>query len=129
MRTILVGAVGLILAALLASCTERSGLDRDARPTVEPARPRASAKLDREESLRRTEAVRRAVEELATRGVKTDDYLMNLIDEGETYKVSFVKSSGRRLKAELSVTLRQEDFEVLSVEGLGAEPEGDSGQR
>ncbi len=55
--------------------------------------------------------------ELATRGVKTNDYLMNLIVEGDAYKVSFVKHSGRRLESEISVRLRREDFEILSVEG------------
>ena len=74
---------------------------------------------DREERQRRSEAVRRAAEELAVRGVRTQDYLMNLIVEDDAYRVAFVRREGARLHTELRVSLRRDDFEVLSIDGLG----------
>jgi hypothetical protein len=69
-----------------------------------------------EEQRRRAEAVRRAAEELAVRGVDTNGYLMNLIAEGETYRVAFVRHSGSDLRSEITVRVRRDDFEIVSVE-------------
>lgn len=126
-RALIIGTLCLTLCGCPAAhddVEDRSGR-REQPATRDEARvePVGRAKVDREESLRRTEAVRRAVEELSTRGVKTDGYLMNLITGEGTYKISFVKQSGRHLKSEIAVTLRSEDFEILSIEGAGV-PDG-----
>lgn len=73
--------------------------------------------VDRDEQRRRSEAVRRAAEELAVRGVRTDGYLMNLIAEGDTYQVAFVRKRGRDLRREITVHLRRTDFEIISIDG------------
>jgi len=110
-------------AALLGSaCPRSAGGRRDGDGSVDtgPRRPeREPAKIpDREESQRRQEAVRRAVEEVALRGVDTREYLINLIVEGDSYRVAFVKRSGANLEAEVRVKVRREDFEILSIEGI-----------
>jgi hypothetical protein len=71
---------------------------------------------DEEEQRRRAEAVRRAAEELASRGVKTQDYLINLIVEDDAYRVSFVRRTGGELRSEKTVRVRRQDFEILSIQ-------------
>lgn len=107
-----------------------SACDRGTAPAAEAPQPREgdaglarpapeAARLpDRDEQQRRAEAVRRAAEELALRGVDTREYLMNLVVEDDTYRVAFVRRAGRTLDAQLRVRIRQADFEVLSVEGV-----------
>lgn len=98
---------------------ERGGGDGAGQGSAAEARPqkRLQEKVNREEQMRRAEAVRRASEELAARGVKTEGYLINLIVEDDSYKVSFVKHSRGKLRRELSVEMRREDFEILKVQG------------
>ena len=88
-----------------------SGLAKKRLPTDPEERRRLA-----EEQRRRAEAVRRASIELATRGIQTDGYLMNLIAEDEVYRVAFVKQAGRDLRAEITVRIRQSDFEILGVD-------------
>lgn len=109
---------------------EQPGADAGATARQEP-RKRSAPMADRDEQLRRTEAVRRASEELYARGIKTDDYLINLIVEEKIYKISYVKHEGGKLRRELSVDLRRDDFEVLSVEGVRVPHDegGDEGPR
>jgi hypothetical protein len=74
---------------------------------------------DPDEQRRRSEAVRRAAEEMATRGVPTQDFLLNLIADEEVYTVAFVSKHGRSLRSEITVRMRREDFEILEVAGPG----------
>ena len=130
-RWIVIGLIGLVVVACTASEGSRETPAEPPERVAEPPRKAppsepGKAKVDREESMRRTEAVRRAMIELASRGVKTNDYLMNLIVEDDAYKVSFVKHNGRRLESEISVRVRKNDFEILGVKGAG-EGEGEDG--
>ena len=58
---------------------------------------------------------------MASRGIRTDEYLLNLIADEEVYRVAFVKRSGRDLRAEITVRVRREDFEILGAEGPALE--------
>jgi len=78
---------------------------------------------DPEEQRRRAEAVRRAAEELSVRGIDTSGYLMNLIVEGDDYRVAFVKQAGRSLRSEITVKVRRDNFDIVSVDG--PEPTGE----
>ena len=124
----LASSILFILFLLLPACgrsveegrapQDRQPLEADRERPAQPAKARPRIP-DREEQQRRSEAVRRAAEELALRGVDTTDYLMNLVAEEDAYRVAFVKRSGRRLKAQIRVQVRREDFEILSIDGLG----------
>jgi len=110
------------IAVLLVACSQER--EHQAPPTVERrdpaavARERPAAAPDAEERRRRGEAVRRATEELGLRGVNTTEFLMNLGIEGDQYRVAFVRRNDSKLRAEVTVMVRQADFEILSVSGL-----------
>ncbi len=130
-----IAAVILVSFLALSGCSRAVDLQDSGSSSASPAadsRP-SRAKVarhlptsDPEERRRRSEAVRRAAEELATRGVVTNDYLMNLIADEEVYTVSFVSKHGRSLHTEISVRIRRENFDVLSVEGSGLDGSGAS---
>lgn len=77
---------------------------------------------DPEEQRRRSEAVRRAAEELASRGIDTRELLINLIVEDDAFRVAFVEHAGGRLETQHTVRVRRRDFEILSIEPDVAAP-------
>jgi len=114
-----------LVVVALAGCPGRGATpqtdDAGGRAATEPAVERDAPEPhplppDAEEQQRRAEAVRRAAEELVTRGVDTREYLINLIVEGDVYRVSFVRRTGATLDREMSVRVRRQNFEILSVE-------------
>lgn len=116
----------LVIVVVLASCGDQEHLEGELETAVQPETtkaPRAAppprsppTPPSAEEQRRRAEAVRRAAEELSLRGVTTQGYLMNLIVEDEAYRIAFVKQSGRSLRSEITVRVRSDNFEILSVE-------------
>lgn len=116
-------AVMALLVASLSGCPRDRGEASGPAPAPRTAaedggRPAPRELPDREEQQRRSEAVRRAAEELALRGINTTEYLMQLVVEDETYRVSFVRRSGRTLTSEVRVRIRRSDFEIVSIEGV-----------
>lgn len=117
-------ALIVVVAAALAGCTgggSAPGADAGGQAQPGPAVERAVPEPhplppDPEEQRRRSEAVRRAAEELALRGVDTRQLLINLIVEDDSYRVAFVEHAGGRLDTRHTVRVRRQDFEILSIE-------------